>query len=39
VAMARRGGVPAREVLNTLDAEDFAREVSPGPRLHGGSDL
>ena len=29
VAMARRGGVPAREVLNTLDADGFARTVSP----------
>ena len=38
VAMARRGGVPAREVLNTLDPVEFAREVSPGPRPRGGSD-
>jgi len=38
VAMARRGGVPAREVLNTLDPAGFAREVSPAPRLRGGRD-
>jgi DNA polymerase (family X) len=29
VAMARRGGVPAGEVLNTLDADAFTRAVSP----------
>jgi DNA polymerase (family X) len=29
VRMARRGGLTRAEVLNTLDAEDFAREVRP----------
>ena len=32
VAMARRGGIPASEVLNTLDAHGFARAVSPTRR-------
>jgi DNA polymerase (family 10) len=32
VAMARRAGVPSSEVLNTLDADGFARAVSPASR-------
>ena len=37
VAMARRGWVRRREVLNTLDAEAFRRAVSPvgRPRASG----